>query len=82
MSEEQLNETPDQTEGVVVFGIHIMLTEDGAFAMRATGKPNLGDMQMLLSRALASVEARMSAETTVALMNESQQSKRIITPGR
>jgi len=63
-------------EDTVAFGIHVVLMQDGNFGMQATGQPNLGEMQMLLSRALKSIEARMVAETIMAM----QQEKRIITP--
>lgn len=62
------------------FGVHIVMMPDGAFAIQATGDPNLGEMQMLLSRALKSVEARMVAETVVQVQKQNQ--SRIITPGR
>jgi len=62
------------------FGVHIVMMPDGAFAIQATGDPNLGEMQMLLSRALKSVECRMVAETVVQVQKQNQ--SRIITPGR
>lgn len=64
------------------FGVHVVMMEDGAFAIQATGEPNLGEMQMLLSRALKSVECRMVAETVVQLQQEISKEQRIITPGR
>lgn len=64
------------------FGCHVIMMEDGAFAIQATGEPNLGEMQMILSRALKSVESRMVAETVVQLGQEVKDQSRIITPGR
>lgn len=64
------------------FGCHVVMMEDGAFAIQATGEPNLGEMQMLLSRALKSVESRMVAETVIQLTKEEKDQSRIITPGR
>ena len=63
------------------FGVHIIMMPDGAFAIQATGEPNLGEMQMLLARALKSIEARMVAETVVQLMKQEKGKRRIITPG-
>lgn len=63
-------------------GIHVVMMEDGGFGIQATGEPNLGEMQMLLSRALKSVEARMVAETVAQLQEQSRGQQRIITPGR
>jgi len=61
-------------------GIHVVMMEDGQFGIQATGEPNLGEMQMLLARALASVEARMIGETVAQVMKDKK--SRIITPGR
>lgn len=75
--------TVDQpVEAEPAFGVHVVMMPDGAFAIQATGEPNLGEMQMLLSRALKSVEARMVAETVVQLTKQAKDSQRIITPGR
>ena len=71
---------PPVQEPVIAFGCHVMMMTDGAFALQATGEPSLGDMHMILARALKSIEARMVAETVVQL-TKAQQS-RIITPGR
>lgn len=75
---------PDQNPDApkIAFGIHVALMEDGGFGIQATGEPNLGEMQMLLSRALKSVEARMVAETAVQLIDNARSQQRIITPGR
>jgi hypothetical protein len=61
-------------------GIHVVFMEDGQFGIQATGEPNLGEMQMLLSRALKSVESRMIGETVAQVMKQNK--SRIITPGR
>ena len=61
-------------------GIHVVFMEDGQFGIQATGEPNLGEMQMLLSRALKSIEARMVAETVAQVAKQNK--SRIITPGR
>jgi hypothetical protein len=63
-------------------GIHVVFMEDGQFGIQATGEPNLGEMQMLLSRALKSVESRMIGETVAQVMQQSKSKSRIITPGR
>ena len=88
MSDESQNENvvqPDfggEDTPAIAFGIHVALLENGGFGIQATGEPNLGEMQMMLSRALKSVEARMMAETTAQLMSQLQEQQRIITPGR
>lgn len=64
------------------FGVHVVMMPNGEFAIQATGQPNLGEMQMILSRALKSVEARMVAETVVQLQQQAANTKRIITPSR
>lgn len=64
------------------FGVHVVLLEDGGFGIQATGEPNLGEMQMLLARALKSVESRMVAETVIQLQEQARGNQRIITPGR
>jgi len=64
------------------FGITVVMMPDGAFAIQATGEPNLGEMQMLLSRALKSIEARMIGETVVQIQKQANDKSRIITPGR
>ncbi len=61
-------------------GIHVVFMEDGQFGISATGEPNLGEMQMLLSRALKSVESRMIGETVAQVMKQTK--SRIITPGQ
>jgi Tfp pilus assembly protein PilZ len=73
-------ETPPVLEPQVAFSAHVMMMEDGKFAIQTTGEPSMGDMQMILSRALSSVESRMVAETVVQLTKTS--ASRIITPGR
>ena len=75
-------ETPngDEAQPKPAFGIHVVMMEDGAFGIQATGEPNLGEMYMLLSRAEASVRARMVGETVLQMQKESQSS--IITPRR
>jgi hypothetical protein len=78
--EPKENQVTDETKPA--FGVHVVMMEDGAFAIQATGEPNLGEMQMLLSRALKSVESRMVAETVVQLQQEISKEQRIITPGR
>lgn len=64
------------------FGVHVVMMQDGGFGIQATGEPNLGEMHMILSRALKSIEARMLAETVVQLTGKTGESSRIITPGR
>jgi ornithine carbamoyltransferase len=71
---------PPESEAVAAFGAHVVMMTDGAFALQVTGEPSLGDLQMVLSRALKSIEARMVAETVVQLQKQS--ASRIITPGR
>lgn len=76
-------EVPDQEEDAgpqPAIGIHVVFMEDGQFGIQATGEPNLGEMQMLLSRALKSVESRMIGETVAQVMKQTK--SRIITPGR
>lgn len=70
--------TPDGPQPAI--GIHVVFMEDGQFGIQATGEPNLGEMQMLLSRALKSVESRMIGETVAQVMKQTK--SRIITPGR
>jgi hypothetical protein len=84
MSEETIpmDEPIEDNEPKPAFGCHVIMMEDGAFAIQATGEPNLGEMQMILSRALKSVESRMVAETVVQLSQETKDKSRIITPGR
>lgn len=72
----------DDNEPKPAISIHVVFMEDGQFAIQAQGEPNLGEMQMLLSRALSSVEARMVGETVAQVMATNQQKSRIITPGR
>lgn len=62
-------------------GVHVVMMEDGGFGIQATGEPNLGEMQMLLARALMSVEARINAETIIQMQSQIASEKRIITPG-
>lgn len=64
------------------FGVHVVMMPDGAFAIQATGEPNLGEMAMLLARAYDSIKARMVAETVVQVMKQAKDKSRIITPGR
>jgi len=64
------------------FGVHVVMMPDGAFAIQATGEPNLGEMQMLLARALTSVECRMIGETVVQVQKQAKDKSRIITPSR
>ena len=82
-NEPQQPAQPDEaTEAQVAFGVHLILTTDGSFAIQATGEPNLGEMQMIVSRGLKSIEARMIAETIMATQAQAKSEKRIITPGR
>ena len=60
--------------------ITVVFMEDGQFGIQAQGEPNLGEMQMLLSRALVSIEARMTAETVTQVIKQNK--SRIITPGQ
>ena len=71
---------PEAGANEPAFGVHVVMMPDGQFAIQATGAPNLGEMQMILSRALKSVEARMTAETLVQIMNPPKSP--IITPGQ
>lgn len=71
---------PPEVEAQPAFGVHVVMMSDGAFALQVTGEPSLGDLQMILSRALKSIEARMVAETVAQLMKAQQ--SRIITPVR
>lgn len=90
MSEEIQEEgnnvvTPDfggEKQDEPAFGVHVMMMPTGAFAMRVTGDPNLGEIQMLLSRALVSTECRMTAETVLHLQQQQAEKSRIITPGQ
>ena len=78
---EQPTEGEGEPEGPQpAIGIHVVFMEDGQFGIQATGEPNLGEMQMLLSRALKSVESRMIGETVAQVMKQNK--SRIITPGR
>lgn len=74
------NQNPDAPK--VALGVHITMMEDGGFGIQATGEPNLGEMYMLLARAVKSVEARMVAETVAQLQAQARSQQRIITPGR
>lgn len=69
-------------EQQVAFGVHVVMLADGAFAIQATGAPNLGEMFMLLSRATESVRVRMNAETVAQVLEENRKQQRVITPGR
>jgi len=78
-----------EAEAQVSIAVHFVLTTDGQFAIQATGEPNLGEMQMIASRGLASIEARIVAETIVQSQIQAAQEakaaadqKRIITPRR
>ena len=73
--------TEAETEGPQpAIGIHVVYMEDGQFGIQATGEPNLGEMVMLLARALKSVESSMIGETVAQVMKQTK--SRIITPGR
>ena len=50
----------------VWFGMFVYMTADGKFGIHRHGQQSLGDSQMLLSRALASIHARMAAESVMA----------------
>ena len=81
--EETALETTEQTtESNIAIGIHVMLTVDGQFGIQLTGEADLGEVQMLLSRALAVTTARMNAETLIALQKAVADSTRIIQPGK
>jgi hypothetical protein len=72
----------DEPTVEVAIGVHIMFLQDGQFGIQATGNPNLGELHMLVARALASLESRMVAETVAQVMGERKSESRIITPGR
>jgi hypothetical protein len=78
MTEHQTPENTADQEPQPALGVHVVLMSDGQFGIQATGEPNLGEMVMLLSRALESVKARMVAESVAAIQSE----KKIITPTR
>ena len=81
--EEGINETtPTPPEDEVALGVHIMMLGNGGFAMQVTGEANLGEMYMLISRALASVNARIISETVQADMAAAKKVSPILTPGR
>ncbi len=81
-AEESLPETiePEDNTAEVGFGVHVLMLTNGEFAIQATGDPNLGEMFMILSRAVESVKARMVGETVVQLQAEERKQTRIITP--
>ena len=79
--DENMN-TPTPPEDEVALGVHIMMLGNGNFAMQITGEANLGEMYMLLSRATASVNARIISETVQADMAANKNVSPIITPGR
>ena len=58
------------------FGVHVVMMPDGNFGIQVTGQPNLGEMIMLLARALESVKVRMVVETMQAIQSE----QKIVTP--
>ena len=82
----EAQEIPEQVEGdeqPIAFAVHLILLQNGQFALQATGEPNIGEMNMLLARGLDSVRARMIAETVAQILKEQNKPEsRIITPGR
>lgn len=83
MTDEQKNtESPQENEDQpeVAYGVHLVLMNDGNFAMQVTGSPTLGDVQMLVQRAHTELDARLVAETLIQLL--SQRKSPIITPGQ
>lgn len=86
----EIGDTPSEDpEAQVSIAVHLILTTDGQFAIQATGDPNLGEMQMIASRGLCSIEARITAETMIQSQIQAAQAanaaidqKRIITPRR
>lgn len=83
---DEAQEIPEQVEGdeqPIAFAVHLILLQNGQFALQATGEPNIGEMNMLLARGLDSVRARMIAETVAQILKEQNKPEsRIITPGR
>ena len=80
MSDETTTTDEQIDEAGVAIGVHVVLMSDGQFGIQATGEPTLGEMQMLLSRALTSIECRMVGETITAMQKQNE--SRIITPKR
>ena len=73
----------EEGEQDIDYAVHIIMMADGNFAIQATNSPNLGEMQMIVSRTLESIVARMHAETVVAMLQKQPgKESRIITPGR
>ena len=73
----------EEGEQDIAFAVHVIMMQNGEFAIQATNSPNLGEMQMIVSRALESIVARMHAETVAAMLQKQPgKESRIITPGR
>ena len=79
--EQPTEDTPEEQEEVVRMAVHLIMLQNGQFVIKATGEPNIGEMDMLLARAQSSVRSRMTAETVAQVLAEkSKPQSRIITP--
>jgi hypothetical protein len=54
-----------QAQSPIAFGVFVYLTQDGKFALHLHQTQSAADAYMLLARAQAQVQARMSAEITL-----------------
>jgi hypothetical protein len=68
----------DIQEPQPAWGVTAQMMEDGTFKIGVQGEPNLGEMHMLLARAMESVRCRMVAETVLHIQAQNKSS--IITP--
>lgn len=68
----------EPVENAVAFGLHVMMMNDGQFAVVPTGNPNVMEAEMLLSRAQKMAFARMVAAEVVGLQEQQRSTKRIV----
>ena len=74
-------DAPQEEGEPIAYAVHLILMQNGQFAIQATGEPNIGEMQMLISRGHESVRSRQIAETVAQVLREQQKPQsRIITP--
>jgi hypothetical protein len=78
-SSEQGNES-GLPEGAL-YGITIMQMDDDRPQVVVAGKPDLGQLQRLLSVALSNLQADIIAQRVVMVLEDQRKQQRIIRPG-
>ena len=81
LEDQQDAETLATDGNQIAFSVHVMMLEDGQFAVVPTGDPNPDEMHMMLARALARTQAMINAQVLLQTQKlAKQQSSGIVVP--